>query len=643
MANKLLKVQKLVYVPAVLPIAARDAFCVTSTSGGGSWGGGGWAFSSGSSGGGSSGSSGVAPSAQPSGGYVPSTQSQGEAEYGAGLNAQNYSSHSSTGSPVSYSPGRPGGVTSTTCYPAIAGQAGSPARYDYVDNFGWNAGARSRSPIPASGFIRGTLPNSPAGVQLGFCRRRFTHTYSEMSHSLVARRDAYTVVEYGSTVFGPAPLPPGSTFVVRRIGGLVSYLVNDEEVYRSATPSVGETYGAAMLYAVSDFVDSPVIAALETPIAFSTRTPPVAIAAAETGDYTAALLRMAPIQFQAVAVALDVIRFSATLPPVIAAIAPTADAQWVDVDLPPVGFRATLAIAEELITNFIGLVPPPILSATALQGAAIQFSADLRVVSAIATEPYNAVQATFPYRLRTLTSEPYMPAGVIDGSDAAIVLDWSQFESAILLLAHDSLGVDESAELVIVLDLATEERLEYADSATVGQLVDLVATETVAVASSTSVARKQALQYAVNWLTGALTEYENFDFHGFATCGGDTFAWRPDGLYRLGADTDAGELISGLINYGNTDFDTTYAKRAAAAYVGVRTDGQCYLRVVTNGVTRVYKTHGTDDVRKAKLAQGVLARYWGVTMELVDASFATVDSVEIELQTTDRRVFGRRG
>lgn len=639
MANKLLRVQKLVYIPAVLPVAARAAFCVShSVDTAVSWGGSGWAFSSSRPTGSRSGSA-----RQPEASFIPSSQNAGDGEYGSGLYAQTYYSQVPTGSAVSYSPGRPGVTASTTCYPAVVGRAGSPARYDYVDNFGWSAGARSISAIPASGYIRGVLPDSPAGVQLGFCRRQFNHTYSEMTHSLVARRDAYTVVENGSTVFGPAPLPAGSTVEVRRVGGLVSYLVNDEEAYRSATPSVGEVYGAAMLYNVSDFVDSPSIGSLQSPATFAATLPPIQIAAAETADYAVALLRMAPIQFQAVAIAPDVVRFSATLPAMIAAIAPTTDVQWVDVDMPRVRFAGTLAAAEEMITNFIGLLPPPILSATALQGAAIQFSAELRVASAIATEPYNFVQTTFPYRLRTITSEPYMPAGVIDGSDAAILRDWGVLESAILLLAYDSLGIDESAGLVIVLDLATEERLEYADAASVGQIVELVATETVAVASNTGAARKQAIQYAVNWITGALTEYENFDFHGFATCGGDTFAWRPDGLYRLGADTDAGDLISGLISYGNTDFDTTYAKRAAVAYIGVRTDGQCYLRVTTNGSTRVYKTHGTSDVRKAKLAQGVLARYWGVTLELVDASFATVDSVEVELQTTDRRVFGRRG
>ncbi|MFM9458754.1 hypothetical protein, partial [Streptomyces europaeiscabiei] len=81
---------------------------------------------------------------------------------------------------------------------------------------------------------------------------------------------------------------------------------------------------------------------------------------------------------------------------------------------------------------------------------------------------------------------------------------------------------------------------------------------------------------------------------------------------------------------GTMDFGTNQQKRMAMAYVGVRTDGEVYLRFSTDGIDRVYRIMTRGDIGRAVLAKGVSARQWNVQLELVDATYATVDSMEFE-------------
>jgi len=187
--------------------------------------------------------------------------------------------------------------------------------------------------------------------------------------------------------------------------------------------------------------------------------------------------------------------------------------------------------------------------------------------------------------------EPYLPADEADGSDAMFLTDTAALESALVLVAHETLEIDAgAATLTIILDLAVSDGIAVSESASIGSIVELIAREELAVANTMTAARSQALQYAVNYLTGALVTYRQFDFDGFARSARSTYAWKKDGLYKVGGATDDGDLIEALIDYSTTDFDDAHVKRVSTAYLGVRTDGQCYLRVTADeGRTRVYK------------------------------------------------------
>lgn len=613
MANRLSKLQTLVYVPAIEPIAARKAYCTRVSS--------------------DQSYSGISLS-----GGSPSTPSQPVGD--VSFNGDFFSVLPGS---EQYSPYAPTIIEQQICYPAVIGRAGSPARVDVLDNFGWNASARSIEPIPRSGYFRAQLPPSPVGVQVGFCRLGFSANYSEMSHSLIARRDQYTVVEAGSQVFGPMALPASSVFEVRRAGGTVKYLINDVEVYQSATPSSGQIYGGALLYSPSDYVDSPAIGVLETPIVFAMELPGLECAISDTADYNAVLLKTARLKVMAI---LDPvpgsISFSATLPAMVCAISQSAVYNAVAIELPVVTMRATLGRAEEVPNNFIAVTPPLVLSAQLRAGPALECRIELPFAFAAADiASYNRVDAELPVRLGIRVQANYLPSGMVEGSEAVAAVDVQGLEFAMLLLAIDSLDVASTADLLIVLELSGIDGLGITDSTSLGAIVEILAMEQISIMGHAGAARQQALQYAVNYMTGALTTYQDFDFIGFTQYEGEAYAWRKDGLYRLGVDGQ--ESMQLLADFGATDYAEARLKRAAMGFVGVRTDGECYLRITADDeIERVYKLIGNGNQKRASLAKGVESRYWNVRLELTDASFATVDNIELEVGVTQRRSFTRR-
>src|SRR5690606_1776687 len=105
--------------------------------------------------------------------------------------------------------------------------------------------------------------------------------------------------------------------------------------------------------------------------------------------------------------------------------------------------------------------------------------------------------------------------GEFDGADGAALLDYAQLDAALLLVALDGLEVSGSVDVSLVMELAAMAGLELAAHATLGQVLELLAMEQVAVSGSGQAAQQQALQYATNALTGAMTRYEGFDFLGF--------------------------------------------------------------------------------------------------------------------------------
>lgn len=618
MANRLQKTPLAVYTPAVRAVAARPAYCVTHR-----------VYST------------PSPGLALSGGSSGSNYTQE-----ALLNQAIAAGYDGVGITYSVlSPSRPRYTTKQTCYPAVAGKDAVPAKIDYSSGTGWNAAARSVKAVPRNGFFRCVVGSTPIATMVGLTRAAMQVAYAGMPIAVVVRPTGYTIVEFGITKVAEAPYPTGALLEFRRLAsGRVRVVVDEVEVYTSESVMAGDdVYAGSMLYSLQDAVDSPVIGAAVAPAQLQVELPALRALITDT-PVTLFSGELPRLQFSAL-LREDTgrIQFSAELPPIRALMA-DRPLVMLDATLPALSFAATLSAPEAMVNGLSVPLPSIRLESLLLSGGTCTIDAALpAVASLISDRELGLVRVTMPIRLAMTVGEPYLEPGFIDALDVVVAADRATLDTVLVLVALDSLDVSGSAELTFVLELSALDSLGLSDSVTFGQLVELLAIERVAITSDAAAAQRQALQYAVNALTGAPTTYDGFDFLSFATVDGVTYGVRADGLYQIGDSIGADELISALVDFGTSDFSDAHVKRMETAYLGLRTDGQAFLRVRADvGTERAYRVLGQNNVRRSSLGKGIAGRSWTLKLELVDASFAEVDSLELAVGATQRRGFGSR-
>ena len=146
----------------------------------------------------------------------------------------------------------------------------------------------------------------------------------------------------------------------------------------------------------------------------------------------------------------------------------------------------------------------------------------------------------------------------------------------------------------------------------------------------------EAVQYATNVLTGAVSRYEGFDFVSFASVGQDTYAAAENGIYRV---THNSEPLQAAIEFAAVGAGAGNGKRLESVYLGLDSDGETYLRVTgDDGVERSYKAVGRGGMLRGQMAKGVKSRHWDVRLEVLDATSLELDRVEWLMPISARRV-----
>lgn len=151
----------------------------------------------------------------------------------------------------------------TVC-PEIESVPDEPARVDYLDRPGWNAGAnsiatRSNARVryaftaeQANGFVSGVSRSrrvdvtSPSNIDFGF--------YLLATGGL----KRYVVVERGVEKTALSAYDPAHVFSITRWDGRIYYAVNDELVYISEEDYFGQLTAGVAFYATGDIIADPV-------------------------------------------------------------------------------------------------------------------------------------------------------------------------------------------------------------------------------------------------------------------------------------------------------------------------------------------------------------------------------------------------
>lgn len=694
MANRLQKQPVLTYVPAVPSIAAKAAYCESfqviagykKPPKPGRFAAGGSSSSSTASGGSyfisiesliSGGHSGVQLPAGASPVYRQGYDSNGHPEQQLIGYQVTSSSTGASGTGYAGSGGVPIYRTETVCYPAVEGRQGSPARIDNYENNGWNGGARSIFPVPVGGYFEADMPDNPLGVLIGLSDGAFDHSYSHPTHALAFRPGGVTPIEKGADV-GPE-VARGSRVRMTRTASGVRMFVDGVLIHESSTPIAGAAYVDATLYGLSDYVDNPVIGLfhevrgeadmrLQAELFGSggvaaMRLEAVGVASLNgviitSGTGTLAMLgegsafarydlkENAGLLLEVVATGYGVFGPGQTIVGDVSGGQGqlVADGWGSDRNTaralgyfsrPVLTARAGRPEAE--VTQAVGVFPFPMGSGALSSGAVMSGEGVMTMTGKASENTYFGGSAPAATVYQCVAWESYLPQGVMDGGEMLFSFDNLALNLIQFFVLHEGIEIGSNLDIYVIVSMELAETIGVTSLASLATVIEMAIHERVALTSN--IAGAQALQYAVNAVTGALSRYENFGFKQFATAGGRTYAINNAGLYRLEGENDEGATLNASIDFGASDFGRAQGKLISSVYAGITTDGYVYLRVTgDDGKERIYRAEGSDPERRALTAKGLVSRHWRLRLELMDASYADLDNIEIEMGVSQRRL-----
>lgn len=147
--------------------------------------------------------------------------------------------------------------------------------------------------------------------------------------------------------------------------------------------------------------------------------------------------------------------------------------------------------------------------------------------------------------------------------------------------------------------------------------------------------------YAINLATGAVSHYTNFPFDNVVRFKGRFFGIKADGIFEIGANTDAGEPIAATLTTFMTNFGESNNKRVLWAYILGRLDDDMDVTVSPDeGLAYTYKTSGANDgtmrTHRAKVGRGLKGNYFSFTFENVAGADFEIDYVDFLYDVTTR-------
>jgi hypothetical protein len=638
MPNRLDKAVRITQIAAVAYRAAVPARCVTTKApksvGGG--------LSSGSSGGSGGGSF-----------NYPVSHYDGSGNY---LPSGDYQSY--TRPPIK------GGGSTTVCYPAVIGIAGSPARLVIDLSPGWSGGAQSLAPL-AGDFLFSLLSTPvPVGVVVGIAAPYAAPGLNTIEHGFKLNGARITIIENGIEVAVCSLLPSdGSRLFIARYNGRIIYTAGDWS-YVSASPSWGDKSATALLYSHGDYVTDPVIAAAANPelsargkVGFSIGVAQSLTARARAGFRSRARSNKARIGFRssasmtagwdlsartligpAAAARLSTNGVTLFLP-ALAVIASDTRRGRVSFTLPSLSVDAASGYAlPDIGVGAIG-IPAPIITGLVKVGEVGQASIGLAGLTIRGSDhPTGDGLIMLPRLSVNGSSLEYDP-------DGAFMYEVCQLFHVVLADTivyarwREEVGVGAQLLISAIVTDAMYESIIARDSISPTQVMFEVMRDAMEISTSSGAVDDVVMQYATNMLTGAATRYEGFGFEGFATSGLDCYAYNAAGVYVIEDGTgDDGESISAAIDFAMAGTDSSFNKRIENLYFGLASDGNVYARVKTeHGNEITYQAIASQSAYRATCAKGAQSRHWALKLEVIDATYANLDSVEWDIKAMTRR------
>lgn len=319
----------------------------------------------------------------------------------------------------------------------------------------------------------------------------------------------------------------------------------------------------------------------------------------------------------------------------VAAVAASPEAE-LDSGLPEPDYAIVLATAHHPLVGVNGLTGGiGGISTAALPGFAISSENSYGYCAAVAPTGYEAYLLQGPDRgllyeaiLGGASAEAYRYMAVAFNSTGAILGEF--VASRVLTASMDSqLLASFSAQLSSILGARFAETLSFGDSAA-GHRTD------------TGGGRAEdEVTWAVNYDTGAYSEYTGYGFDAMYERDGLYFGTRGAEVYLLGGDDDDGTPIDAFVAFGKQNFGDTLLKHIPNVYAGVSSTGVLLLRVTAGDDTYTYRARRNDDTTRAQrfdLGRGLRGSYYEFELFNEAGADFELDSVEFAVVPTTRRI-----
>lgn len=536
----------------------------------------------------------------------------------------------------------------TTCYPAIPAIPAIPAVTQYLPINGWNGGANSRAMLAKDGHFEFRVSGNPRGVVIGLANQNVSTLPSEQSHAFYFHGSQVDLMEYGR-VIASAVLDHDSSRLYRiaRRGEQVTFEA-DGWSHVSTLPSIGAVVLDAALYTSGDYVQDPAMLAYANGGSASGSLAALSGLASDASGYQFAAGSLPALSGEAIG--YTPVTLVGSLPALSGIASEGAYAEAAG-SLPALSGEAVGGYPTFNIVSLQGSLAPLNGSAHGLTGEIGYIEGGLPALSGyIADRPYAAGDGSFA----PLTGRAYQGQSLTRGHISSPLALGGSFRSStperdgirsvlqvggrfdLFITARDGIA---SALLVGARFGGTFDAFDgisgglllggrFADSAQADSLLGLL--------------DAQPLQLATNLANGAPTLYLDCAFTSYTRVGDQLYAVRADGLYLLGAGDDEGQGLRGLVDFGASDFGSSQIKRADSVYLGLKTDAALELQTESDSGAHAYPVDFGGTMARAKLGRGSYGRTWNLALEFSDASYFELDTLEVQVGASQRRVRGRQ-
>jgi len=148
---------------------------------------------------------------------------------------------------------------------------------------------------------------------------------------------------------------------------------------------------------------------------------------------------------------------------------------------------------------------------------------------------------------------------------------------------------------------------------------------------------------AMNARSAAVSEYTNYRFNSFAKIGADYYGAGPGGLFKLEGITDDGAAVNWKLRTGQHDDKNPGLKRIPEVLLALRSSGKVRVRVYKDDNTYydyILPAVQTNTIHQHRVVpgKGMRSRYFAVEAQSIDNSDLELDSMQVNMTDTTRRL-----